>query len=145
MESGSLALKKRFVRLNASVRAISNGFGVMRDRSLTGIPQQPREESGYDKLLRAKTSGFHLVNNMAGDLGFIGVSTQHSLIQKLFPLWVDVLGLGEAKLRGFDHPPGVSLADMRSQVEQLQEDSSLAGALVTTHKVVVWELSLIHI
>ena len=76
---------------------------------------------------------------MAGDLGFIGVSTQHSLIQKLFPLWVDVLGLGEAKLRGFDHPPGVSLADMRLQVEQLRGDSSLAGALVTTHKVVVWE------
>ena len=79
------------------------------------------------------------MNNMAGDLGFIGVSTQHSLIQKLFPLWVDVLGLGEAKLRGFDHPLGVSLADMRLQVEQLQEDFSLAGALVTTHKVVVWD------
>ncbi len=79
------------------------------------------------------------MNSMDGDLGFIGVSTQHSLIQKLFPLWVDVLGLGEAKLRGFDHPPGVSLADMRLQVEQLQEDFSLAGALVTTHKVVVWE------
>ena len=90
-------------------------------------------------LLSAKTSGFHLVNNMAGDLGFIGVSTQHSLIQKLFPLWVDVLGLGETKLRGFDHLPGVSFADMRLQVEQLQGDSSLAGALVTTHKVVVWE------
>ena len=79
------------------------------------------------------------MSSMAGDLGFIGVSTQHSLIQKLFPLWVDVLGLGEAKLRGFDHPPGVSLADMRLQVEQLRGDSSLAGALVTTHKVVVWE------
>ena len=28
---------------------------------------------------------------------------------------------------------------MRLQVEQLRGDSSLAGALVTTHKVVVWE------
>ena len=79
------------------------------------------------------------MSSMAGDLGFIGVSTQHSLIQKIFPLWVEVLGLGEAKLRGFDHPPGVSFADMRSQVVQLGEDPSLAGALVTTHKVVVWE------
>lgn len=76
---------------------------------------------------------------MAGDLGFIGVSTQHSLIQKLFPLWVDVLSLGEAKLRGFDHPPGVSFVTMKSQVEHLRQDFSLAGALVTTHKVVIWE------
>jgi shikimate 5-dehydrogenase len=78
---------------------------------------------------------------MAGDLGFIGVSTQHSLIQKLFPLWVTVLNLGDAKLRGFDHPPGVSVAAMRSQVESLRDDSTLAGALVTTHKVTVWDSS----
>ena len=109
---------------------------------MTGIPQQLRGESGYSKLLRVKTSGFHSGNNMAGDLGFIGVSTQHSLIQKLFPLWVDVLSLGEAKLRGFDHPPGVSFVTMKSQVEHLRQDFSLAGALVTTHKVVIWDCLL---
>lgn len=76
---------------------------------------------------------------MAGDLGFLGVSTQHSLIQRLFPIWAEVLGFPNARLRGFDHPPEATAAELRQRIQAIQEDPGLAGALVTTHKVAVWE------
>jgi shikimate 5-dehydrogenase len=76
---------------------------------------------------------------MAHDLGFLGVSTQHSLIRKLFPLWAEHLQLEHATLRGFDHPIDATAAAIRTQIQELRADPNLAGALVTTHKVAVWE------
>jgi hypothetical protein len=35
---------------------------------------------------------------------FVGVTTGKSSINKVFPLWMDVLGRPEVVLRGIDHP-----------------------------------------
>ena len=40
---------------------------------------------------------------------FIGVTTGKSSINKVFPLWMEVLGRPEVVLRGIDHPMHLSL------------------------------------
>ena len=35
---------------------------------------------------------------------FIGVTTGHSSINRVFPRWADRLGLGDCELRGLDFP-----------------------------------------
>ncbi len=71
----------------------------------------------------------------SGRMGFIGVDTAHSSIQKVFPLWADHLGLPTRELRGFDIPLGAPDETYREVVAALRDDEEQAGALVTTHKV----------
>jgi shikimate dehydrogenase len=68
---------------------------------------------------------------------FIGVSTQGSSIQKLFPIWADLLGL-EAEIEGRDLPIGGGPAIYRAAVREIDESDEVPGALVTTHKVDVF-------
>ncbi len=70
--------------------------------------------------------------------GFIGVTTRGSLINQVFPLWNDCLGLN-ARLEGIDVPVGADRETLRNAVQRLQQEPGWAGALVTTHKVAVWE------
>lgn len=72
-------------------------------------------------------------------LGFIGVSTAQSLVNELFPRWSKTLGLGVGMVVGIDLPVNVTRDAIRSAVLRIREDASVAGALVTTHKVAVWE------
>ncbi|WP_158867379.1 shikimate dehydrogenase family protein [Leifsonia sp. AG29] len=74
-----------------------------------------------------------------GRMGFVGVDTAHSSIQKVFPLWADHLGLPSRELRGFDIPLGAPDAVYREVVERIRDDEGQAGALVTTHKMRVFE------
>jgi shikimate 5-dehydrogenase len=66
---------------------------------------------------------------------FIGVSTQHSSIMKVFPRWVEALGLGDAQLVGRDLPLHAESGLYREAVEQFRQDPLSVGALVTAHKV----------
>ena len=66
---------------------------------------------------------------------FIGVTTGSSSIMKVFPRWVRVLGLGEARLEGRDLPLGADPELYRHAVEQIRRDPLSVGALVTTHKI----------
>jgi len=66
---------------------------------------------------------------------FIGVTTGSSSIMKVFPKWVRVLGLGEARLKGRDLPLGAEPDLYRRAVEQIRSDPLSMGALVTTHKI----------
>lgn len=66
---------------------------------------------------------------------FIGVSTAHSSIRTVFPLWADELGLGEVDFVGIDLPLHAPAEDYRRVVEFLKSDPLSLGALVTTHKI----------
>jgi shikimate 5-dehydrogenase len=66
---------------------------------------------------------------------FIGVSTAQSSIMKIFPEWARVLGLGDAVLRGIDFPLHAEPAAYRQAVEFIKNDPLSLGALVTTHKI----------
>jgi shikimate dehydrogenase len=69
---------------------------------------------------------------------FVGVSTASSSIMKVFPLWSDILGL-DAELVGLDIPLGAPADAYRDAVATIQGDPSCAGALVTTHKIALFD------
>jgi shikimate dehydrogenase len=66
---------------------------------------------------------------------FIGVTTGASSMVRIFPRWRDALGLGDVELEGWDLPVGAPPARYREAVTRLREEPDVAGALVTTHKL----------
>jgi shikimate 5-dehydrogenase len=66
---------------------------------------------------------------------FIGVSTAHSSIMKVFPRWAEYLGIPDAQLRGIDFPLHAEPAPYRTAVKFIKSDPLSRGALVTTHKI----------
>jgi shikimate dehydrogenase len=66
---------------------------------------------------------------------FIGVTTGKSSINKVFPLWMDVLGQPDVVLEGIDHPIHDDPENYRASVAQIKFDPLSLGALVTTHKM----------
>jgi len=66
---------------------------------------------------------------------FIGVTTGQSSIMKLFPLWAEALGLGDARIRGMDLPIHADAETYREAVAFIKNDPNALGALVTTHKI----------
>ena len=75
----------------------------------------------------------------ASALGFLGVTTGASLINRLFPPWAAELGLPGARLLGFDLEVGAPPDAVRAMVDRIARDQRLRGALVTTHKIAVFE------
>ncbi|WP_449283414.1 shikimate dehydrogenase family protein [Leucobacter sp.] len=74
-----------------------------------------------------------------GRMGFVGVDTAHSSINRVFPEWADELGLASRELEGIDVALDASDAVYRDVVARIREDEGLAGALVTTHKVRLYQ------
>lgn len=68
-------------------------------------------------------------------LWFIGVTTGKSSIMKVFPAWAAHLGLADAAIAGMDFPLGAPAADYRAAVDFIRDDPLSMGALVTTHKI----------
>lgn len=66
---------------------------------------------------------------------FIGVTTQHSSIMKVFPKWAAHLGLGDVDIKGIDFPPHDKPQHYRDAVAFIKSDPLSLGALVTTHKL----------
>jgi shikimate dehydrogenase len=69
---------------------------------------------------------------------FVGVTTASSSMMKVFPLWSDILDL-DAELVGLDLPLGAPRSAYRDAVEQIRSDPDCVGALVTTHKIALYE------
>ncbi|MGB1287075.1 MAG: shikimate dehydrogenase [Aggregatilineales bacterium] len=65
---------------------------------------------------------------------FIGVSTTQSSIMKVFPLWMDILGI-DAQIQGYDAPLRADPATYQRIVAHIQSDPMARGALVTAHKI----------
>ncbi|TXR49186.1 shikimate dehydrogenase family protein [Phyllobacterium endophyticum] len=68
-------------------------------------------------------------------LYFIGVTTGKSSIMKVFPAWADYLGLKDAVIKGIDFKLHDDPAAYREAVSFIREDPLSLGALVTTHKI----------
>jgi len=72
-------------------------------------------------------------------LYFIGVTTTRSSIMKVFPKWAEALGLGDVDIKGIDLPLHAPPEDYRKVTEFLKNDPLSMGALVTTHKLDLFE------
>ena len=70
---------------------------------------------------------------------FIGVTTGQSSIMKIFPVWAEYLGLGDVEIKGIDFPPQDTAENYREAVDFLKNDPLSLGALVTTHKLDLFE------
>lgn len=70
---------------------------------------------------------------------FIGVTTGQSSIMRIFPRWAETLGLSTRELRGIDIPLDADPARYREAVETIREDPGNRGALVTTHKMALYD------
>lgn len=66
---------------------------------------------------------------------FIGVSTGQSASRKIFPIWMDILGVQNAQLLGIDLPLQTSVDRYRQVVAQIKQRPDIMGALITSHKV----------
>jgi len=70
---------------------------------------------------------------------FIGVTTAGSSIRAVFPHWAAALGLGNVQLAGIDLPLHAPRDDYRRVVDFVAHDPLSLGALVTTHKIDLYE------
>lgn len=70
---------------------------------------------------------------------FIGVTTTKSSIMTLFPEWAKALGLKDVVLKGIDLEIHADPAEYRKVVEFIKNDELSLGALVTTHKIDLYE------
>ncbi|MEQ3553582.1 hypothetical protein WIS52_24175 [Pseudonocardia nematodicida] len=68
-------------------------------------------------------------------LYFVGVTTGSSSIRTVFPRWASRLGLDGARLAGIDLPVHAPADDYRAVADFLRTDGHGLGALVTTHKI----------
>lgn len=66
---------------------------------------------------------------------FIGVSTQHSSIMRVFPIWARALGHADTVIKGIDCPLHADPEIYRRIVRFIRNDPLSLGALVTTHKI----------
>ncbi|MFV0431889.1 MAG: shikimate dehydrogenase family protein [Alphaproteobacteria bacterium] len=66
---------------------------------------------------------------------FIGVTTAQSSIMKVFPAWAEYLELGDVTMKGMDFVPHDKPEHYRKAVDFLKSDPLSLGALVTTHKL----------
>lgn len=72
---------------------------------------------------------------IAPTLYFIGVTTGQSSIMKVFPQWAKALNLKDAVIKGIDFIPHSSAEEYREAVLFIKNDPLSMGALVTTHKI----------
>lgn len=66
---------------------------------------------------------------------FIGVTTEKSSINKVFPLWMKELGRDDIHLKGINHPIHDNPSSYRRTVNKIKYDPNSLGGLVTTHKI----------
>ncbi len=72
-------------------------------------------------------------------LYFIGVTTTKSSIMRVFPAWARHLGLTDAVIKGIDFPLHADPAAYREAVAFIKADPLSMGALVTTHKIDLYQ------
>lgn len=70
---------------------------------------------------------------------FIGVTTTKSSIMKVFPKWAEALGLKDAVIKGIDIEIHADDQDYIDVVNFIKNDPLSLGALVTTHKLDLFE------
>lgn len=76
---------------------------------------------------------------MTPRMSFIGVTTGSSSIMRVFPQWATILQLPTSTLEGCDIPLDAPPERYRREVLAIREDPEHRGALVTTHKMALYE------
>jgi shikimate 5-dehydrogenase len=76
---------------------------------------------------------------MTKTFSFYGVTTGGSLIMRIFPRWAEHLGLGDVRIDGTDLPIHADPQIYRDRVTSLKNDPDELGALVTTHKIDLYD------
>ena len=66
---------------------------------------------------------------------FIGVTTGSSSINRLFPLWAEILDLRSVRLVGVDLALHAPAEQYRQIVTKIRDDPCVAGAAITAHKI----------
>ncbi len=84
---------------------------------------------------------FPIITKSVPTFYFIGVTTRKSSIMKVFPLWMQELGCPEIVIEGVDLKIHDTPQAYRAITAQIKEDPLSVGALVTTHKVDLYEAS----
>jgi shikimate 5-dehydrogenase len=82
---------------------------------------------------------FAVVTKTVPTMYFIGVTTTRSSIMPVFPLWMQALGRPDVVVEGVDLKIHAERHAYRSAVAQIKEDRRSLGALVTTHKIDLYE------
>lgn len=72
-------------------------------------------------------------------VGFVGVTTGSSSMMRIFPRWAALLDLPTRTLVGHDLPLGAPPDAYRRVISLIKNDPHHWGALVTTHKVAIFE------
>ena len=85
--------------------------------------------------MQHNTSAYRITRQDVPTMYFIGVTTGQSTMTRLFPSWATILGLDGARLVGVDLPLQASVEQYRQVVAQIKYDPLSMGALVTTHKI----------
>jgi shikimate 5-dehydrogenase len=75
----------------------------------------------------------------APTLYFFGVTTTKSSIMTVFPRWAESLGLKDAVIKGVDFPLHAPAEAYRAAVTFLKNDPKSLGALITTHKIDLYQ------
>ena len=81
---------------------------------------------------------YNIVTKEVPTFYFIGVTTGKSSINKVFPLWMNLMGKPDVILEGIDHQIHDEPENYRKSVAQIKYDPNSLGALVTTHKMNVY-------
>ncbi|MEA4908371.1 MAG: shikimate dehydrogenase [Chloroflexi bacterium] len=84
---------------------------------------------------------FNVVPKSVPTFYFIGVTTTKSSIMQIFPLWMEILGHPEMVIEGVDIRIHADPQDYRQAVAQIKYDPLSQGALVTTHKIDLYQAS----
>lgn len=87
------------------------------------------------------TEPFNIVTKTRPTFYFIGVTTTKSSIMKVFPLWMEILGTPEIVMEGVDLKIHDTREAYRNATAQIKCDPLSLGALVTTHKMDLYEAS----
>ena len=75
------------------------------------------------------------VSTSVPTIHFIGVSTKQPSIMHVFPEWAKELGLGDVAINGIDLALHAAPDQYRQVVAFIRDDLNSNGALVTTHKI----------
>ena len=93
------------------------------------------------KVIQENNKNYSIVNKGNPTFYFIGVTTTRSSIMKLFPLWMEELKCPEIKIEGIDLEIHDNDEAYRKVVAQIKYDDNSIGALVTTHKMDLYNAS----
>jgi shikimate 5-dehydrogenase len=93
------------------------------------------------KVIQKNNKNYSIIKKGNPTFYFIGVTTTKSSIMRLFPLWMEELKCPEIKIEGIDLKIHDNDEAYRKAVAQIKHDNNSIGALVTTHKMDLYNAS----